>query len=113
MMAPSKKIFQIGLGVLAGILLLYGGLRWKFGAFLPPAVDKNLPDVIMMAAVGVMLWNRKLRKDEDKARAAAEAERKRLEEKAANPDEEEDEESPVERAARSLEREEKGGDAPV
>jgi hypothetical protein len=78
-MKPSKKIFLIGLGVLAGILLLYGGLRWKFGPFLPEAIDKNLPDFVMFAAVGVMLWNRKIRKDEDKA----EAERERLEVEAA------------------------------
>jgi hypothetical protein len=69
-MKPSKKVFQIGLGVLAALLLLYGGLRWKFGSFLPAAIDKNLPDFIMFAAVGVMLWNRKLRSDEDKAEAA-------------------------------------------
>jgi hypothetical protein len=78
-MKPSKKIFQIGLGSLAGILIVYGLLRWKFGAFLPPAVDKNLPDFVMFAAVAVMLWNRKIRSDE----AKAEAERKRLEQEAA------------------------------
>ena len=61
---PSKRFFLIGLGVLAGVLLLYGLLRMKFGPFLPEAVDKNLPDVIIFAAVGVMLWNRQIRKDE-------------------------------------------------
>ena len=110
MMKPSKKLFLWGLGGLAALLLLYGSLRWKFGPFLPPVIDKNLPDFVMFAAVGVMLWNRKIRKDEDRA----EAERKRLEEEAAAPkDEGEDEESPVERAARSLENDEKGGNAPV
>jgi hypothetical protein len=81
MMVPSKKIFLIGLGVLAGILLVYGLLRWKFGPFLPPTIDKNLPDFIMFCAVGVMLWNRKIRSDEDKA--AAEKKRIELEAEAA------------------------------
>jgi len=51
----------------------------KFGHFLPPFIDKNLPDFIMFCAVGVMLWNRKIRKDETKAAA----EKKALEEEAA------------------------------
>jgi hypothetical protein len=109
MMKPSKKVFMIGLGALAGILLLYGGLRWKFGAFLPAAVDKNLPDFVMFAAVGVMLWNRKIRKDEDKA----EAERKRLEAEAAAPADEDPEESAEEGSGESAEdgSGESGGDA--
>jgi hypothetical protein len=82
MMKISRRFFLISLSVMAGVLIVYGLLRWKFGAFLPAAVDKNLPDVIMFAAVAVMLINRKQRSDETKA-AAAEAERKRLEEEAA------------------------------
>jgi hypothetical protein len=78
-MKVSRKFFLISLGSLAGILIVYGLLRWKFGAFLPAAVDKNLPDFIMFAAVGIMLWNRKQRSDETKA----EAERKRVEAAAA------------------------------
>jgi hypothetical protein len=75
---PTKRFFLIGLGVLAGVLLVYGLLRMKFGAFLPEAVDKNLPDVIIFAAVGVMLWNRQIRKDEERERA----EKQKLEEEA-------------------------------
>jgi hypothetical protein len=78
-MKPNRRFFQIVLGILAAILIIYGFLRYKFGAFLPAAVDKNLPDVIMFSAVGIMLWNRKQRNDEKKA----EAERKRIEEEAA------------------------------
>jgi hypothetical protein len=78
-MKPNRRFFQILLIVLAAILIIYGLLRYKFGAFLPAAVDKNLPDVIMFSAVGIMLWNRKQRNDEKKA----EAERKRLEVEAA------------------------------
>ncbi|MGA2544955.1 MAG: hypothetical protein ABSF43_00250 [Rectinemataceae bacterium] len=78
-MKPNRRFFQILLIILAAILIIYGFLRYKFGAFLPAAVDKNLPDVIMFSAVGIMLWNRKQRNDEKKAAA----ERKRLEEEAA------------------------------
>jgi len=73
MMVPSKRIFLWGLGGLAGILLLYGLLRWKLGVFLPPVIDKNLPDAVMFLAVGVMLWNRKIRKDEEKKAAEKKA----------------------------------------
>lgn len=73
-MVASRRFFLISLGVLAGILILYGLLRWKFGPFLPAVVDKNLPDFVMFAAVGIMLWNRKQRSDE----AKAEAERARV-----------------------------------
>jgi hypothetical protein len=82
-MKISRRFFLISLSVMAGVLIVYGILRWKFGAFLPAAVDKNLPDAIMFAAVAIMLVSRKQRSDEAKAAAAAEAERKRLEEEAA------------------------------
>jgi hypothetical protein len=82
MMKISRRFFLISLSVMAGVLIIYGLLRWKFGAFLPAAVDKNLPDAIMFGAVAIMLVNRKQRSDETKAAAAAEAERKRLEEEA-------------------------------
>lgn len=78
-MKPNRRFFQILLVCLAAVLIIYGFLRYKFGAFLPTAVDKNLPDVIMFAAVGIMLWNRKQRNEEKKA----EIERKRMEEDAA------------------------------
>ena len=79
MIKPSKKFFQITLIVLAGILILSGIFHKSYEKLLPPAVIKNFPDVIMFAAVGILLWNRKQRSDEKKA----EAERKRLEEEAA------------------------------
>jgi hypothetical protein len=75
---PSKRAFTISLIVLAVILVAFGLLRMKFGQFLPASIDKNLPDTVMFAAVGIMLWNKKLRNDEQKA----EKERKRLEEEA-------------------------------
>ena len=76
---PGKNLFYVLLGVLVVVLIAFGLLRSKYGAFLPPAIDKNLPDVIMFSAVGIMLWNRKVLGDEKKAAAA----RKLQEEEAA------------------------------
>jgi hypothetical protein len=76
MFKPNKKHFTILLGSLVFILLLFGGLRWKFGQFLPDLIDKNLPDAVIIAAVGVMLWNRQIlnqEKKEAEAKKAAEA----------------------------------------
>ena len=69
-MKPSRRMFTIALAILAGVLLSYGLLRLKFGVFLPPTIDQNLPDAIVIAAVGILLWNRKLRGDAEKAEAA-------------------------------------------
>jgi hypothetical protein len=69
-MKAGKKLFYILLGALAALLLAYGLLRMKIGPFLPAAIDKNLPDVVMFSAIGIMLWNRKILSDEKKAEAA-------------------------------------------
>lgn len=74
-MKPNKLFFTICLGALAFILLAYGLLRMKFGAFLPPKIDENVPNAVMVGAVAILLWNRKLRNEA----AKAEAEKKRLE----------------------------------
>jgi phage tail protein X len=78
-MKPGKKFFLIVLACLAAILVAFALLRMKFGPFLPKVIDDSLPDVVMFAAVGVLLWNRKILGDEKKADAA----RKLEEEKAA------------------------------
>lgn len=78
-MKPNRRFFTICLAVLAFILLAYGLLRMKFGAFLPPKIDENLPNAVIVGAVGILLWNRKLRNDAEKAAA----EKKRLDEEAA------------------------------
>jgi membrane protein required for beta-lactamase induction len=81
-MRPSKRFFLILLAALAALLVVYGVLRMINGPFLPAAIDKDLPDVIMFVAVGVMLWNRKIRSDEQKE-AAARKEAAAAEEKSA------------------------------
>lgn len=78
-MKPNRRFFLICLGALAFILLAYGLLTMKFGHFLPPDIDKNVPNAVMVGAIAIMLWNRKLRGEA----AKAELERKRLEEAAA------------------------------
>ncbi len=110
MKAPSKRFFQITLIVLAAILILSGIFHKSYETLLPPAVVKNFPDVIMFAAVGILLWNRKQRNDEKKA----EAERKRLEEEAAAARSVDTEDTDVEEttAVSGEPRVEKGVDAP-
>ncbi len=78
-MKPNRRFFTICLGILAFILLAYGLLRMKFGAFLPAKIDQNIPNAVMVGAIAILLWNRKLRGEA----AKAEAERKRLEREAA------------------------------
>lgn len=71
MIKPSKKAFMITLIVLCVILIAYGISRMVWGPILPEAVDKNLPDALIIIAVGIMLWNRKIATDEKKAEDAA------------------------------------------
>jgi hypothetical protein len=76
MFKPGKKFFTIILASLAVILVAYGFLRMNVGPFLPKPIDEGLPDFIIFAAVGIMLWNRKILGDDKKAaeaRKAAEA----------------------------------------
>lgn len=76
---PDKNFFTILLGVLTVVLLIFGILRWKLGQFLPDVIDKNLPDAVIVAAVGIMLWNRQILNQEKKEAEA----RKKAEEDAA------------------------------
>ncbi len=78
-MKPDRRFFLICLGGLAFVLLAYGLLRMKFGPFLPPKIDENLPNAVIVGAVAILLWNRKLRGEAQKA----EAERKRREQEEA------------------------------
>jgi len=78
-MKPNRRFFTICLGILAFILIAYGLLRLKFGPFLPAKIDQNVPNAVMVGAIAILLWNRKLRGEAEKA----EAERKRLEVEAA------------------------------
>ena len=72
-MKPNRRFFLICLGALAFILLAYGLLRMKFGPFLPPKIDENLPNAVIVGAVAILLWNRKLRGEGAKGRGGAQA----------------------------------------
>lgn len=79
MFKPDKKFFTILLGCLVVILIVFGVLRMKLGAFLPAVIDKNLPDAVIVAAIGIMLWNRQILNQEKREAEA----RKKAEEEAA------------------------------
>ena len=78
-MKPNRTFFLVCLIGLAAILLIFGFVRMKIGPFLPPQIDQNLPNAVIIGAVGILLWNRKLRTEAQKA----EEERKRIELEAA------------------------------
>jgi hypothetical protein len=78
MVKPSKRAFLITLIALAVVLIGYGVSRMLWGPLLPEKIDKNLPDIFIIAAIGIMLWNRQLSNEEKKA-AEAEKEAKKLE----------------------------------
>jgi cytoskeletal protein RodZ len=78
-MKPSKKLFTIALVALAGILILVGVLSMIDRALIPAVIVKDLSNGVVIAAIGIMIWNRKVVGDEKKAAA----ERKRQEDEAA------------------------------
>jgi hypothetical protein len=69
-MKSNNKFFFVLLAIMAAILVAIGFWGTQLEEILSPGIVKNLPDVLMFAAVGVMLWNHKIRDDEKKAEAA-------------------------------------------
>jgi len=60
-------------------LILYSIVRYFTGIGFNEGVEKLMMDVIMLSALGLFIYNRKLLKDEKNAKEAAEeAERRRL-----------------------------------
>jgi hypothetical protein len=79
---PKPKHLTIAVLVLGFILIAFAVIQSVFKIKLDPKVQNDIPTVIMFAALGLMLWNRKLRKEEAEARAAEEkAEKEALEAK--------------------------------
>ncbi len=71
---PGKNFFYFILGALALILIATGLLHSQLErVFSQKFIEKDLPDGIMFAAVGILLWNRKVRNDQEKAAAARKA----------------------------------------
>jgi hypothetical protein len=77
-MKPSKRFFYILLAIMAAMLIALGFWGAQLERILSPWIVKNLPDCIMFAAVGILLWNRQILNKEKKAAAA-----RKLEEEAA------------------------------
>jgi hypothetical protein len=69
-MKPGKTFFYILLGVLTAILIALGLLHTQIEKIFYPVKANDIADFIMFAAVGIMLWNRKVLGDEKKAAAA-------------------------------------------
>jgi hypothetical protein len=82
---PSKRFFYAALGVLAAVLVGFTLARELRGPFLPPKIDENLYNGVIVAVLGLFLWNRQIRNQEAKE-AALEEERKAEAEKTAAAD---------------------------
>jgi hypothetical protein len=76
MIKPTKKAFLITLIILVAILIGYGVSRMLWGPLLPGPIDKNLPDALIIIALGIMLWNRQIINEEKKAAEAEKAAQK-------------------------------------
>jgi hypothetical protein len=70
---PSKRFFYAALAVLAAILVGFTAAREIWGSFLPSVIDENLYNGVIVAVLGLFLWNRKIRSDEAKEAAIEEA----------------------------------------
>ena len=81
------------LGVL---IIVYGLVRQFFGIGLSDKMEKYLFDVVIIAALGCFMYNRKLAKDEREAKAAAEEAERRAMEEPEDPEDQEEEYSPEE-----------------
>jgi hypothetical protein len=58
------------IAVLGILLILYGFIRYFTGFEPSEAVDKYVTDIIIMIALGLFLYSRKMAKDEKRAREA-------------------------------------------
>ena len=64
-----KRIHLLyALFALGAILILYGLAKLLFKVNLGPAVEDNLPTVVMVGAAGIFVWNRSLWAKEKKQR---------------------------------------------
>jgi len=71
---PSKRFFYIALVSLAVILIAFYAAREIFGPFAPEVIDENFFTAIIVALMGLFLWNRRIWSDEKKAEALKAAE---------------------------------------
>ncbi|GHU13399.1 hypothetical protein FACS1894161_3330 [Spirochaetia bacterium] len=78
-----------GLGLL---LIAYALVRQFTGLEIDAKIERYFMDIVIFAALGLFLYNRKLATEERKAREAAEQEQVRVEQQAEAGDEEPDDE---------------------
>ena len=71
-MKITRKTLLIIIAALGVLLIAYGALRHFTDFSLGETGDKYISDVIIMTALGIFLYNRKLAKDERLAKEAAE-----------------------------------------
>jgi hypothetical protein len=74
---PSRQLFYVVLAVLALLLVAFYGLRWKFGQFAPDFIDKNVFNIVVVAALGVSIWNRRIWMEEKRGRGGTAGEDER------------------------------------
>ena len=71
-MKVTRKMLLIIIAAMGAFIILYGLFRQLTGLSLGEAGDKRMMDIIMITALGLFIYNRKLAKDERNAREAAE-----------------------------------------
>jgi hypothetical protein len=87
-MKITRKILLIIIAALGVLLIAYGVIRHFTGFGEGEEWDSYLPDIIIVIALGLFIYNRKMAKDEKLAKEAEEAEARRVEEEPAEDDDE-------------------------
>ena len=90
-MKIARKTLLIITASLGILIILYSVVRHLAGIGLPPKLENYFMDVIIIAALGLFMYNRKLARDERLAREAAAraAEETAAQEAAGEPEEDE------------------------
>jgi uncharacterized membrane protein YidH (DUF202 family) len=70
-MILSRKMLLTAIAGLGVFLIAYGLIRYFTGFEPGESVDKYLTDIIIMIALGLFIYSRKMAKDEKQAREAA------------------------------------------
>lgn len=94
-MKIKRKHLMIVTASLGILLIVYSLIRQFTGISLPEGIEKYFMEVIIIAALGLFMYNRKLARDEKAAAEAAarEAEAAAAREAAGEPDPEEEDEN--------------------
>ena len=70
----TRKTLLIIIAALGALLIAYGAIRHFTGFGEGEAWDRYVPNIIIFAALGLFVYNRKMARDEKQAQDAAEAE---------------------------------------